>query len=70
MSLDIPCPLCDYTTGEGPEAMVVELIKIHATIHTQPKKSDKAKIDHSKLSFGCKSENFVYFTKKWTSYKK
>ena len=70
MSMVIPCPICDYTTGEVSETLGVELIKIHALIHTQTTKGDKAKIDRPKLSFGCTSENFVYFTKKWKSYKK
>ena len=70
MTTTIPCPLCAYITIEGETAVVIELIKIHATTHTQSNRNDKAKIDRPKISIGGTSENFTFFKTKWTSFKK
>ena len=72
MATTIKCPNCEgeYITDEASEAVCVELIKIHATKHTQPNRSDKAKVDRPKISIGCTSENFIFFKQKWTSFKK
>ena len=70
MATSIKCPVCDYKTIEGDTAVVVELIKIHGTTHTQSNRNDKAKIDRPKISIGGTSENFTFFKTKWASFKK
>ena len=68
----IGCPLedCDYRTEDAEAAVCVELLKIHATIHST-NTSTTAKVEKVKrptISAAGTSEEWQYFESRWTDY--
>ena len=68
----VKCPRCDYETDDVDPQVVVALLNIHATFHTQNTTGPhqpQPKLDRPKIDVGVEEEAWNSFMRRWEAFR-